>query len=182
MIYFGKYPVDGEGKQIEPISWRVLKKSSEGTLLIAEKILDIKAFSSEEDNKWEHSPLKNWLNDAFLKNAFSEQEQERLIEFSPGEKVSLIGFDDYFDLVQPRSLCKAKLTDYAKKKWKGTGTLGFWWTKSANIEIPSHMLENPYAKASDHVYVFHICNVGTLNGYRRCTDDDGVRPIICLKN
>ena len=34
-IQFGKYPIDAEGKDIEPISWIVLKKTKESMLLLS---------------------------------------------------------------------------------------------------------------------------------------------------
>ncbi len=80
-IFFGNYdqnndPEDGK----ESIEWIVLDQNGNKLLVIANSILDVTNYSSAETSDWESSELRTWLNDTFVKEAFSEDEQKSLIE------------------------------------------------------------------------------------------------------
>ncbi len=69
----------------EPIKWRVLSVSEDGTdaFLLADETLDGKAFQSNVSETaaantvtWENSDVREWLNGTFMTTAFSEEEQE----------------------------------------------------------------------------------------------------------
>lgn len=179
--------MDLEGKQKGDISWIVLFKNNESMLLISEKILDYKEFSRLENNNWDESDLKKWLNTAFLNESFSEEEKARLIDFSPEEKVSLLDLEGYenFDYFPNYTTLKAERTDYALSKTKNIyGELdkrkfGFWWLKTPNKEKNNN--SNSQIKFTENTYVCHVCNTGKLNKYERATYKDGVRPIIRIK-
>jgi hypothetical protein len=61
----------------EPIEWRVLGSDSTGVLLLSEYVLCSRAFNDKirSDNTWENSDVRKWLNDSFLKTAFTAKEQ-----------------------------------------------------------------------------------------------------------
>ena len=47
----------------EPIKWRVLKRSGDTALILADKVLDAKLFSSEiASGWWSTSEMRSWLN------------------------------------------------------------------------------------------------------------------------
>lgn len=71
----------------EPIKWRVLSVSEDGTdaFLMADKTLDGKAFHSNYSETvtkntvtWENSDVREWLNGTFMTVAFSPEEQEAI--------------------------------------------------------------------------------------------------------
>lgn len=69
----------------EPVKWRVLSVSEDGrdALLIADKNLDTQpyhaAYSSDTSITWENSDVRRWLNDDFLKAAFTAEEQAGIL-------------------------------------------------------------------------------------------------------
>ena len=81
-ITFGRYEQDGNlenGK--EPIDWIVLTYDEEKTLVISRYVLDNKCFNEGyEEAEWENSTIRKWLNNDFKNSAFSDAEQERIIE------------------------------------------------------------------------------------------------------
>ncbi len=64
----------------EPIKWRVLSVSEDGTdaFLMADQCLDAKAFHSDNSDTvmWENCDVREWLNGTFMTTAFSEEEQD----------------------------------------------------------------------------------------------------------
>jgi len=62
--------------KFEPIQWRVLYNTGTELFVMAEKILDSKAYNQDYTSvTWETSPLRNWLNNDFYNTAFNSTEQ-----------------------------------------------------------------------------------------------------------
>lgn len=91
-ITFGSYEQDlNEDNKKEEIEWRVLSVDDDQVLLISDKILYITKFSkaitgkgplenpSEAYPDWESSGIRKWLNEDFLKDMFSDEEQKMLV-------------------------------------------------------------------------------------------------------
>ena len=187
-LCFGRYPMDAEGKEAKPIEWIVLKYSADDLFLLSLDILDYKEFSAVENNNWDESPLKKWLNAEFLDMAFGAEEKARLAEVDEGEKVSLLSAIEVRECFASNTKgLRAKYSDYARSKTKNiygevaTGVYGFYWLKTANKNLTKADLSNPWQRATPEVYVYHITNLGALNGYRRANSKDGVRPLIRIK-
>ena len=72
-VYFGSYEQDNNyanGK--EPILWRVLEVTEDSVLLLSEYGLDSKNINdSFEDVHLETCTMRTWLNETFLKRAFT---------------------------------------------------------------------------------------------------------------
>lgn len=131
-ITFGKYPQGADG-EIAPIEWQVLAVSANEALLISRYGLE--SFSDSDDSnspdlipiKWETSKLRRWLNGDFLKEAFSEDEVQRIREieipnFGSREKkctndrvfcLSLEEANHFLDLAKENH---CQLTDYARRQ------------------------------------------------------------------
>lgn len=86
-IYFGRYwQSDTNGDGIadkndvkEPIRWRVLTRSGDYALLLADKILDAgKYYTGGGVASWEKSDVRNWLNTTFYREAFSGAEGDAI--------------------------------------------------------------------------------------------------------
>ena len=73
-VTFGSY----HGEDIE---WLVLEKGSEGTLLLSKYVLDYQTYDDPDDpcKSWMTSRLDPWLNEEFFNEAFSEEEQAKIL-------------------------------------------------------------------------------------------------------
>ncbi len=73
VIKFGTYEQDNNlanGK--EPIEWQVLDVKNSKVLLLSRYGLDAQPYdTSKELTKWESCTLRNWLNEIFIKEAFT---------------------------------------------------------------------------------------------------------------
>ena len=80
IIKFGHYEQDGNlenGK--EEIEWQVLKVESDRVLVVSKYALDCKKYDETKYAvTWEESTLRKWLNDDFLNEAFTMEEQEKI--------------------------------------------------------------------------------------------------------
>lgn len=76
-ITFGAYEQDNNqenGK--EPVEWLVLAKEGDRLLITSKEALDFKPYNDTQvDITWEKCTLRKWLNEDFLKAAFSKEEQ-----------------------------------------------------------------------------------------------------------
>lgn len=65
------------------ISWSVIAQSDNTVLLLSDYCLDVRPFSKANSvrnkNNWAKSDLRKWLNEIFYNAAFSQEEQERII-------------------------------------------------------------------------------------------------------
>lgn len=86
-IMFGNY-YKNNGETKEPIEWQVLDVQGNKALIISRYGVECKQFHHEGvDVTWEKSDLRGWMNNDFLKAAFSEDEMQRI-------KISNIRNDD----------------------------------------------------------------------------------------
>ena len=80
-VYFGNYWQETDGNKKQPVKWRVLSVKDNDAFLLADKCLDCQPYNQIYSwKKWESCSLRSWLNDTFLNNAFSEQEQEAIFD------------------------------------------------------------------------------------------------------
>ncbi len=72
--------------KVEPIKWRIVKSDSNKALLIADVVLDVQKFNASQSQKtvdgktvyssnYEHSDLRQWLNESFFNTAFTSTQQ-----------------------------------------------------------------------------------------------------------
>lgn len=81
-IFFGSYEQDGSKKNgEEAIEWIVLDKDDDSALLIAANGLDAVPYGYEDGSTtgWEDSNIREWLNDDFYSEAFTENEADKII-------------------------------------------------------------------------------------------------------
>ena len=79
-IKFGSYYQD-VGFESEPIKWRVLSVDGDDAFLLADQIIDCKAYNDkDEDVTWETCTLRKWLNEDFYDEAFDEEEKDSIIK------------------------------------------------------------------------------------------------------
>lgn len=151
-ITFGAYEQDNNtenGK--ENIEWIVIDKQDDKLLLISKYCLYAGYYNKEttpfdETMTWEECTRREWLNTEFLKDAFSEEDQARIIksnvkaahgEFTDGGKDTK---DKLFFLSEgevkkylTKEQIKTEGTPYAKKKGAADNGYCSWWTRTPGI-------------------------------------------------
>ena len=82
IVSFGRYPQTKEGTDETPIEWIVLDVDEENhrALLLSRYGLDVIAYKNyDAPTTWADSHIRVWLNGKFMKQAFSEEEQEMIL-------------------------------------------------------------------------------------------------------
>ena len=106
VVTFGSYEQDNNmdnGK--EPIEWIVLSVNEDGSFVLLSKYaLDCERYNSSYTNfTWETCTLRNWLNEDFYCEAFSVQEQAKIVpavlENGDNPKYGTTGGNDTTDKV-----------------------------------------------------------------------------------
>ena len=172
MVFFGSYEQDNNtanGK--ESIEWLVLDKKGNQVLLLSDKAIDYQFYNKDTDAEsiasehvpgndnctWPNCSLRKWLNESFVTDAFSKEEQtflqdtnipvDKNLEYNTKssnettDKVFLLGIDEanrYFD---DGKTLKCFPTAYAKVKDYGYMTNGStpcrWWLRTPGCKYDS---------------------------------------------
>ena len=78
-VMFGRYPQTAQGTYATPVEWLVLDRKDGRVLLISRYGLDCKKYHSKwKGVTWETCELRSWLNNTFLRTAFSEAERSAI--------------------------------------------------------------------------------------------------------
>ena len=96
VVVFGKYEQDNNPQNgPEGIDWIVLNVEGDTALLISRYILEVVPFAVQQENvTWEHSYLREWLNDTFLKTAFTDKQTDAILT-TMVDNGPMTGFKDY---------------------------------------------------------------------------------------
>lgn len=190
---FGSYEQDNDlsnGK--EDIEWIILAHEDNKVLLISRYAIDCRQYNDREESvMWETSPLRRWLNETFIDDAFNSRERARIrsinapaaknpqYDNNPGndttDRVFLLSIDEangYFASNEGRKCAPTKYavsrgaysTDKYKKDGKDTCT---WW------------LRTPGAYTYYAATVSHDGSVSNV-GSRAYGIDCAVRPAIWI--
>ncbi len=184
-VYFSKYTAGGGGTstkpadtfqddngfffntvywfKFEPIQWRVLSDTNGELFVMAENILDSRAYNQTDKNvTWKICTLRTWLNNDFYNTAFNSSERAKIKTStvvnpanpwygSPGgkntnDKLFLLS---YADTINPAygfsssydtndTARQAHGTDYAKSigLYTNSSHLGYsyWWLRSPGLD------------------------------------------------
>ena len=195
MIFFGEYEQDNNlsnGK--EEIEWIVLAKENNKALIISKYALDCQKYNkSGTEVTWETCSLYKWLNETFLIEAFSDEEQNSILSTtftadnkltystSPNDNktdkvflLSIYEVSKYFSSDEAR---KCAATEYAiargawtsgKDSADGRATC-WWWMR---LRVPGY----------NFYYSFRVLGNGDYarNGRDVNTDGGGVRPALWI--
>ena len=75
---FGNYYQSSQDSK-EPIEWIILEERGNSLLLLSKYALDLQPYNTDfVDVTWETCTLRKWLNDTFLGEAFSPEEQKMI--------------------------------------------------------------------------------------------------------
>ena len=180
-IQYGAYPTGANG-ETAPIVWRVLGVNGQQAYLLSEYILfahrvDPNCYPTNKETApyggWETSELRQYLNEDFLKAAFTEVEQAALLLTPDGALVSLPEIADLKNKdygFSANKLRQAQSTDYAKANglyvYQGAKKYSPYWSRT-----PSDSKTYAHRRVMDDGKLGYICvEVQNL----------GVRPVICL--
>ena len=161
VIQFGKYNIDTDLSDSEPIEWIVVAKEDGRLLLLSRYALEEKYFNTEEWSDtaitWENSKLRAWLNSNFYEDAFSDAEKDKIIlshidnsdnpEFGTDggndtdDNVFLLSADEVTSYLTERRFRICEPTPYAQKTYRYIdGDLSdeyrscMWWLRSVGGE------------------------------------------------
>ena len=169
---FGHYP-QGPNGEVEPITWRVLKRDSDGLLVIAEQGLDCKRYNEEYGKvTWADCTLRRWLNDEFFNEAFSSEEQSliKTVDISNNagpstdDRIFLLSIDEAKSLFANDKDRAINPTIYALKNGVYASTSDNWWKWNTWWWLRSRG-GNGYRAANvgcdgDVCYGYYVCNFG----------------------
>ena len=150
-VTFGTYPQDDvTGNSKEPIEWIVLDKVGDKALLMSKKVLDKKPFcNTNRHSNWEESDLRNWLNNDFYNQAFSDKEKESILTESI--KNSRLSLQQFPELNDKSNISKVSDGNLYNKNGDGTSYTLYWYSKTDsvtytndNVFIPSYEELNKY--------------------------------------
>lgn len=143
-VYVGTYEQDNllfNGE--EPIEWIVLSVQNGQAILISKYMLDVKAFNDEKYSaaSWAECTLRTWLNDEFLKDAFTEAERATMVKYTTENTEDYVfclsrSESEYFSAYR-----SSAFTEYAATKgvfledyWLRTySQLGGWGTQKSEL-------------------------------------------------
>ena len=136
---FGRWP-QGPNGEVEPITWRVLRREKEFLLVTSEKGLECKPFhESYCPVTWIDCSLRRWLDDDFYNFAFEENERSLILparvdnNYCPAteDRIFLLSVDEAEKLFAGDDDRRALAADFAVAKGVNTHD-GFcsWWLRS----------------------------------------------------
>lgn len=152
------------------ISWIVLQRIGGGILCLAEKILFNKAFDESNNNNWEDSTLREFLNNEFLEECTLNGAEEAAFIPMTLNLMSDDGLDDYGSTEDLVGLISCE--QYRQNRRLIPNANDWWWTIT------------PYStKAnSNSDFVRFVASDGSLSGGNAFHGYDGVRPLCTLKS
>ena len=75
---------------VEPIEWIIVKREGTRAMVLSKYALDAMKYSRFDTATWESSEIRRWLNDEFLKTAFTQEEEaviaQRYVDLGKGKR------------------------------------------------------------------------------------------------
>lgn len=188
-VTFGAYEQDNDASNgKESIEWLVLEKDSDSELLISRYALDCRPYHDAlDDMTWEECSLRAWLNEIFLNDAFSADEQSRILNTLVGadrnpsytttpagndteDRVFLLSIPEAVRYMDPESARQCEPTAYANAQsgFENICTANghcLWWLRSPGIR-------------SINIAIVDSTGCISLHGYSVDHANTAVRPAI----
>lgn len=156
VIEYGTYVQASEGTESTPIQWFVLTKTDEATLLISCCAIDAQIYNTE-NSTWQDSALRHWMNNDFLNNAFTAEQQDLILstavdnsavqgkaDWQPDDqpatedKIFALSYSEFEKYIKDTEMAACDASEYATAKgvhtyWKYF-TGAYWWLRSPGEE------------------------------------------------
>ena len=169
-ITFGNYDYpDSDGNsdgKPEKIEWQICgydEKENRVLLISRYFVGNMKYLNYGDDNRWESSDIRRWLNTVFYKAAFSDDEAARVKiteindpEIKTKDKVFLLSKEEAEEYLKYDEIWKAEYTD---------GDVDSWWLRSPGWTYHA---------------VYSASGRGLFDDYSEVWFEMGVRPAIYL--
>ncbi len=145
----------------EAIEWIVLAKENDRILVISRQALDSVTYSFMVPVQWETSNARSWLNNAFIKDAFSEEERANILEVTlknpANPKTNVSGGNDTKDRVFLLSVeevtrymtadtirTRATTHSVTRGAYRNESGEVFWWlrTPGESVTYNAHTVTN----------------------------------------
>ena len=158
LLRFGSYPQKkSPSAAAEPIEWIILETDGKSAKLLSRYGLTAKAYDENGwwPVTWENCTLRTWLNSEFLKAAFTEEEQRRLVsvtieaEYGPSfaerndtrDKVFLLDAEEaeqHF-MNNDERICIPTERAIGEGAYIGkkSGSGCWWWLRTPSISMPN---------------------------------------------
>ncbi len=151
------------------LSWIKLDEAGGAVKALAESIVEERAFDEDNNNDWETSSLRRYLNDNLLNDLIDlGADKNAFIEFE-SDLTSDDGLKDYGTTIDKIALISCD--DYRKYRSLITPADDWWWTIT------------PYStSASDSCSARSVHSSGVLSYSSACNGGSGVRPLCNLKS
>ena len=161
VIRFGRYEQDNNNADgLEEIEWLIIDKNDTAIQLLSKYILDYQLFDKiHKSATWETCTLRVWLNDTFLNNAFSPEEQNYILKTLVGadknpnfsanygnstrDRIYILGFlevNDFFPEKMDRIAASTKYSESLTKEDMNNS----WWLRSRGSFNNSSSYVNSY--------------------------------------
>ena len=179
IVEMGSYPQsDKSGKTKEPIKWRVMDVSETNAVLMADSILDYSPYNENEERNgiyWGSSDIRNWLNDYFYNNAFTNAERE-IIESTSHENGSKLIDSVYKGVTEDRLMLPA-YDDICKWMHEGEGKLSEEESSAVIWRYPTAYSYSQYKDktASDTGGLsYWLGTASNTDGYYMCVTEEEI--------
>ncbi len=144
-FFFGNYLQNGRTKT--PIEWIILEKNDTSMLIISKYALDCIRYHRGGNTTWEQCDLRKWLNNDFLNNAFTREEQSRIClshlknETNPNygtkggndtdDRIFCLSISEARQYFRSDNARKCQATAYAAEKGSHIANgFCYWWLRS----------------------------------------------------
>lgn len=153
-VSFGCYPQAGRSsEEKDAIEWIVLDEDNGKLLLISKYALDCLPYQDATHSQlyasWKTSPIREWLNGAFLNEAFDKGEAQFLVGTTASEDANATGFsfgdtgtsdrvfllniaeaEKYFPDKESRKCLPTRYAIYRGAYQSSIGRTCYWWLRS----------------------------------------------------
>lgn len=194
IVHLGRYKWHSAGDP-EPIEWQVLKQEEGRMLLISKYVLDYIVFDRKLQS-YENSEVRTWLHESFFPEAFSEEEQKKIL---PGilsesrleeDRVFLLNSKEAIKMLNKEERLGI-YSPYVRKKYHLTAANpGLWWCRDALGPCPENY---PYYVGKDGKTHYQYCSEETTKWNSRAKKCEplpepvynikpkGIRPCIWIR-
>lgn len=120
--------------QGEPIQWRILSNGDGRMFMLSQYVIDGMPFNKEkfQGNDYEVSDIRWWLNSPFKKNAFTPEEQERIlgeISLLSLEEKKKYGVEGICVATEYAKTVKNVCNPYVNMLGEGLENVAMWWLR-----------------------------------------------------
>ena len=183
ILTFGEYEQDNNldnGK--ESIEWIVLDQENNKTLLISRFALEMIPYNSSNnpayqnqvvgstetpnnisdmDFKWEACQPRTWLNDIFIKDAFTDSEQETISTFyktntgkTISDRIFLLSAEEVNRFFSSNDERICLYTSYCKRSYNSLDSACEWCLRSPDDQSNYVSIVDTNGKVWDHYYIY----------------------------